>query len=659
MALPSSLSSEDLAKFRTRFCERLLQYGECSFGDKCQYSHNLLWRRRSPQKFGYDPRLCPGAILWRDSNDKLQLSLCCPEGKSCKLAHSFEEVLYHPRVYKVATCDVHQCMTYYCPFAHNLAEQQHRGGHCEKPNDLIKRTIGDVEQRELFVDERADTNEPSIFSHHDEYATPPYSPSFSPNRRPFTSHIPNRLYIPALTPAETAEAAHWLQVSPGVRIESLARARSVSLGSDLCRALWTLKGERRQVVVKAMQLQISDPLVEAVMEEHYRMQQADESGFVIIRKLVAQEEGVFMVMDRCVTSLDGGLPEGLLKRMQPSVLAQRVGEIVRALVTLHSLGIPHMRISPSNILIDADANWKLGDCFGKFRILSSTGPLPPAVSIWQPPEVLGAACVDWFRCDIWSLGVTLIYAMTGRLAYHSVEDIVNEQIACVPELELLCETHPLLVDLILRMIQREPEDRPTAAELLQSPLFWDARVMKDFVVTLNRQKSTIVSSLLGGVSVFSKISSERDALRETDANAFWLIRAWDAWRLAQRFQGREGEFVEKYLRGFKRRDHAEGASKIENMREYYILLSAAFAGRELVELDTFFDKTLGSDQQLYNSAILSNDQHSNSMSVGYFSGQGGPWEYAVQCPPNWPSPVCYDSKLSAQPGSPVTARYWI
>lgn len=28
------LSHEDLVKFRTRFCERFLQYGECNFGDK-------------------------------------------------------------------------------------------------------------------------------------------------------------------------------------------------------------------------------------------------------------------------------------------------------------------------------------------------------------------------------------------------------------------------------------------------------------------------------------------------------------------------------------------------------------------------------------------------------------------------------------------------
>ena len=443
-------------------------------------------------------------------------------------------------------------------------------------------------------------------------------------------------------------------MSPGVRIEAVARARSVSLGSDLCRALWTLKGERRQVVVKAIQLQISDPLVEAVMEEHYRIQQAEEPGFILIRKLVAQEEGVFMVMDRCVASLDGGLPDGLMKRMQSSVLAQRVSEVIRALGTLHNLGIPHMRICPTNILIDADANWKLGDCFGKFRIISSIGPLPPAVAIWQPPEVLGCANVDWFKSDIWSLGVTFIYALTGRLPFDSIEDIVNEQMRCSSELAALADSHPLLVDLVLRMIQREPEDRPTCAELLESPLFWDARATRDFVVNLNKQKNVIVTSLV--CAVLGNISSERDALRETAAHAFWLIRAWDAWRLAQRFKGREAEFMERYVGGFKSRDRVEG-SKIDNMREYYILLSAAFAGRELVELDTFFDKTLGADQQL--EVTLSDEHQSTSLNVNYYSGQGGPWEYAVQCPPNWPSPVCYDSKLSAQPGSPATARYWV
>ncbi|CAE8699429.1 unnamed protein product, partial [Polarella glacialis] len=111
MALPQILACQDLFQFRTKPCERLLTSGNCTFGDRCQYSHNLAWPRRQENWCSlYAPRLCPV----RDN---------CPLGRSCGLAHTEEEVLYHLEVYKTTLCQGQfLCHGFFCPFAHGLSE---------------------------------------------------------------------------------------------------------------------------------------------------------------------------------------------------------------------------------------------------------------------------------------------------------------------------------------------------------------------------------------------------------------------------------------------------------------------------------------------------------------------------------------------------------
>ncbi len=131
------LSHDDLVKFRTRFCERFLQYGECNFGGKCQYSHNMTWRRRSPQKYLYEPRLCDNIITYVADSGKKQTMINCHNGKNCKFAHSREEVLFHPALYKTVMCEDPSCMRYYCPFAHSVDELVPNN----EPIDLIIRLL--------------------------------------------------------------------------------------------------------------------------------------------------------------------------------------------------------------------------------------------------------------------------------------------------------------------------------------------------------------------------------------------------------------------------------------------------------------------------------------------------------------------------------------
>ncbi|KEG00835.1 hypothetical protein YYE_04281 [Plasmodium vinckei vinckei] len=172
MACTPLLSENDLYLFRTKQCLRLAK-GGCEFGlDRCQYSHNTQWIRRCPYYISlpsylrYIPVACPYFIKNKDINENkneeennkdierekeiLQncLSLTnpdgsvnnefykyieenninkCPAGVECPLAHSIEEIYYHPLVYKTKKCENYKhgnCNKYYCPDFHKLAEQR-------------------------------------------------------------------------------------------------------------------------------------------------------------------------------------------------------------------------------------------------------------------------------------------------------------------------------------------------------------------------------------------------------------------------------------------------------------------------------------------------------------------------------------------------------
>lgn len=115
------LTIYELYVFRTVVCSSHLQ-GKCKNSDSCPFSHCLTWQRRNPNDHYYSPKLCP-EICFVKSNEKMNLIRRCKKGKLCTFAHSKEEQLYHPLMYKTKECSLYpNCNRYYCPFSHG-AEQ--------------------------------------------------------------------------------------------------------------------------------------------------------------------------------------------------------------------------------------------------------------------------------------------------------------------------------------------------------------------------------------------------------------------------------------------------------------------------------------------------------------------------------------------------------
>ncbi|MCA8924857.1 MAG: serine/threonine protein kinase [Planctomycetes bacterium] len=119
--------------------------------------------------------------------------------------------------------------------------------------------------------------------------------------------------------------------------------------------------------------------------------------------------------------------EGPLGVVEAAEVARQVGAGLEA---LHAAGIWHRDVKPHNVLLGTDGKAKLAD-FGLSRRLSGT--LSAAGSpAFAAPEVIAGRPADGPRADVYSLGATLIYALTGSTILPGRPDAFALEQAGVP-----------------------------------------------------------------------------------------------------------------------------------------------------------------------------------------------------------------------------------
>eukprot|EP00898_Chlorokybus_atmophyticus_P007030 jgi/Chlat1/7328/Chrsp59S06965 len=203
----------------------------------------------------------------------------------------------------------------------------------------------------------------------------------------------------------------------------------------------------------------------------------------IVRYYGWKEAGDFLHI--VMEYLPAGSIEKELRTFHPSgfdeTAVQRYTRLLlEAVNCMHGVNIMHRDIKGANILLDKQWNGtviKLAD-FGASKAVNSQvkhrtllGTVP-----FMAPEVLrqvGADC----RADIWSIGCTVIEMATGNppsyqgvnrsgLNFYAIGKRIFSEDDCpeIPE-----HLSPECKDFLQRCFRRNPQERPTAEELLQHP----------------------------------------------------------------------------------------------------------------------------------------------------------------------------------------------
>lgn len=161
----------------------------------------------------------------------------------------------------------------------------------------------------------------------------------------------------------------------------------------------------------------------------------------------------------------GCLPEG---RACPII-----ADAALALQAAHEVGMIHRDVKPGNILVTRNGRGKLTD-FGLVRVDDPNDPDDTyarksiGTPMYMAPEIIRHQPISP-AVDIYGLGATLYYTLTGRPPYcaEKIEDILDQHLNNAPPnlQDYLEQSSPTLTTLIQRMMAKDPTARPSAAEV--------------------------------------------------------------------------------------------------------------------------------------------------------------------------------------------------
>jgi hypothetical protein len=158
-------------------------------------------------------------------------------------------------------------------------------------------------------------------------------------------------------------------------------------------------------------------------------------------------------------------------RLDPMVATRVTAQIAEALDYAHHKGIIHRDLKPSNIMFDRSGSVKVMD-YGiarsqRLEAVTTVGSFL-GTPHYAAPETVEAQAEP--RSDIYSLGVVFFEMLTGSQPFSggsAYEVLHNHCVTPPPTPSSLNYALPKELDrIVLRLLSKQPSDRPTAEELL-------------------------------------------------------------------------------------------------------------------------------------------------------------------------------------------------
>jgi len=246
------------------------------------------------------------------------------------------------------------------------------------------------------------------------------------------------------------------------------------IGQGAMSVVWRARDERLDRVVAVKQLDY-DPAIGQAAGEQAALRALREARLtarlrhphaVTVHDVVEHAGEPYLVMEYLPSR---SLADILLDRETlPAEEVARLGtQVASALAAAHAEGIVHRDVTPANVLIGESGIVKIAD-FGISRATGegsvTGGGFIAGTPAFLAPEVAGGHEAG-FPADVFSLGATLYRALEGTPPF-GMDDNAIALLLRVAKEEIIPPRHEgPLAEVLGRLLQRDPEDRPAMAEV--------------------------------------------------------------------------------------------------------------------------------------------------------------------------------------------------
>ncbi|RSS54140.1 serine/threonine-protein kinase [Streptomyces sp. WAC01280] len=189
--------------------------------------------------------------------------------------------------------------------------------------------------------------------------------------------------------------------------------------------------------------------------------------------------------------------------LPPATVKALASGLAHALVHIHTAGLVHRDLKPSNVLLTVDGP-RLID-FGIARAvdtvaegggLTTTGAVVGSPGFMSPEQVRGDRVTP--ASDVFCLGSVLAYAATGRSPFGSADSGVHAMMFRIAHDEPdLTDLAPELAGLIRACLAKDPEGRPSAAEIVETLPVADPWLPADVLARLGRHAARLLEAEAG------------------------------------------------------------------------------------------------------------------------------------------------------------------
>jgi serine/threonine protein kinase len=246
----------------------------------------------------------------------------------------------------------------------------------------------------------------------------------------------------------------------------------------------SLLGRRAAIKVLHSAFSMRQDIVERFFNEARAASSIADPGIVQIFDFGYQDGIAYIVME----FLDGEALEARLRRLGRLALvdALRLGrQLALSLQAAHARGVVHRDLKPDNVLVVPDAEVPGGERakildFGIAKLTDTspdrqrtqTGMVMGTPLYMSPEQCHGAGSVD-HRADIYSLGCMLFHLIAGRPPFESKgsgELLAMHLREPAPPVSQFARVPPHVDAILLRCLEKEPEDRFQTMQLLASEI---------------------------------------------------------------------------------------------------------------------------------------------------------------------------------------------